>query len=78
MKTPLRERGYRGPLHDMETISSSWDEPDSVLIPDDTLQSLLGVSGPDLSVETSRVANENGWTVKHTPDGQWQFVRKGD
>ena len=78
MKTPLRERGYRGSLQDMETISSSWDEPDSVLIPDDTLQSLLGVSGPDLSVETSRVANENGWTVKHTPDGQWQFVRKGD
>ena len=61
----------------MEANYGSWDEPDSVLIPEDILQSFLGVSGPDLSVETSRIANENGWTVKHTPDGHWQFMRKG-
>ena len=61
----------------MEASSDPSDQSDSVLIPEDTLQSLLGVSGTELSVETSQIADENGWTVLHTPDGHWQFVRKG-
>jgi len=61
----------------MEASSDSPDQSDSVLIPEETLQSLLGVSGTDLSSEASHVADENGWTVTHTSDGQWQFVRKG-
>ena len=59
----------------MEANSSSWDQSDSVLIPESILQSLLGVSGPDLSLETSRLADENGWTAKLTPDGHWLFER---
>jgi len=35
----------------MEANSGSWDQPDSVLVPENTLQALLGVSGPDLSSE---------------------------
>jgi len=77
VKTPWRERGYQGSLEDMEANSNSWDQSDSVLIPENTLQSLLGVSGPDLSLETSPVASENGWTAKLTPDGPWLFERKG-
>jgi len=61
----------------MVASPDSSDQSDSVLIPEDTLQSFLGVSGNDLSVETSQLADENGWTVTHTPDGHWQFVRKG-
>jgi hypothetical protein len=61
----------------MEANSSSWDQSDSVLIPENTLQSLLGVSGLELSLETSHLANENGWTAKFTPDGHWLFERKG-
>ena len=68
---------FEGLLEGMEANSGSCDEPDSVFIPEDTLQSFLGVSGPDLGIETSRVANENGWTVKHASDGHWQFERKG-
>ena len=61
----------------MEAMSGSWDQSDSVLIPENTLQSLLGVSGPDLSSEASQVADENGWTAKLTPNGHWLFERKG-
>jgi hypothetical protein len=61
----------------MEANSGSWDQSDSVLIPESILQSLLGVSGPDLCLETSHLANENGWTAKLTPDGHWLFERKG-
>jgi len=61
----------------MEANSGSWDQPDSVLVPENTLQALLGVSGPDLSSETSCLATENGWTAKLTPDGNWLFERKG-
>jgi hypothetical protein len=61
----------------MEANSGSWDQPDSVLVPENTLQALLGVSGPDLSSETSHLAKENGWTAKLAPDGQWLFERKG-
>ena len=61
----------------MEANSSSWDQSDSVLIPEDTLQSLLGVSGIELGVETSDVAKENGWTAMPTPDGHWLFKRNG-
>ena len=60
----------------MEANYGSWDEPDSVLIPEDILQSFLGVSGPDLSVETYHVANENGWTASLRPDHHWLFERK--
>jgi hypothetical protein len=70
-------RGYRGLLGDMEANSGSWDPSDSVLVPEDTLQALLGVSGPDLSSETCHLANENGWTAKLTTDGRWLFERKG-
>jgi len=60
----------------MEANSGSRDQSDSVLIPENILQSLLGVSGPDLTLETSQLANENGWTAKLTPDGHWLFERK--
>jgi len=60
-----------------ELIRDELTQSDSVLIPENTLQSLLGVSGPDLSLETSHLANENGWTAKPTPDGYWLFERKG-
>jgi hypothetical protein len=60
----------------MEAISGSWDQSDPVLIPENTLQSLLGVSGPDLILETAHLANENGWTARLTPDGHWLFERK--
>jgi len=60
----------------MEAHSNSWDQSDAVLIPENTLQSLLGVSGPVLSMETSRLANENGWTAKLAPGGYWLFERK--
>jgi hypothetical protein len=52
-------------------------QSDPVLIPESTLQSFLGVSGTDLSLETSRLAHENGWTATRTPDGHWLFERKG-
>jgi hypothetical protein len=61
----------------MEAITSSGDQPDPVLIPENILQSLLGVSGPDLTLETSQLANENGWVATPTPDHQWLFERKG-
>jgi hypothetical protein len=51
-------------------------QSDSVLIPENTLQSLLGVSGPDFCLETSHLADENGWTAKLTPHGHWLFERK--
>jgi hypothetical protein len=60
--------GYRGLLEDMEANSGNCDQSDSVLVPEDTLQALLGVSGSDLSSETCHLANENGWPAKLTPD----------
>ena len=75
--TPFHHGKIPGLLQDMEANFGSWDQSDSVLIPENTLQSLLGVSGPDLSLETSHLAHENGWTAKLTPDGHWLFERKG-
>ena len=63
----------------MEANSSNRDEltqSDSVLIPESTLQSLLGVSGADLGLEAFRLATENGWTVSLTSDNHWLFERK--
>ena len=60
----------------MYGASSYRDEPDSILVPEEVLKSLLGVSGNDLITETSQVANENGWTVKPTSNGHWVFKRK--
>jgi hypothetical protein len=60
----------------MEANSGSCDQSDCVLISENILQSLLGVSGPDLSLETSHLANENGRTANPTPDGHWLFERK--
>jgi len=60
----------------MEASSDTSDQSDAVLIPEDTLQSLLGVTGLELRAETSDVANENGWTAMPTPDGHWLFKRK--
>jgi len=74
---PIATNAFLGLLEDMETDSGRWDQSDSVLIPENTLQSLLGVSGPDLRLETSHLANENGWTATRTTDGHWQFERKG-
>jgi hypothetical protein len=76
VKTPWRERSYEGSLEDMDAASSSWDQTDSVLIPENILQSLLGVSGPELILEASHLANENGWTARLTPEGHWLFERK--
>ena len=73
MKTPYCSRGYRGLLKDMDAISGSWDKPDPVLIPENILQSLLGVSGHDLSFEAIRLAYENRRIAKLTPDGNWLF-----
>jgi hypothetical protein len=53
----------------MEANSSSWDQSDSVLIPENILLSLLGVSGTELSLETSQLAHENGGIAMPTPDG---------
>jgi hypothetical protein len=61
----------------MDAISGSGDQFDSVLIPEDTLQSLLGVSGADLGLETAHLANENGWKATRTPDDHWLFEREG-
>jgi len=60
-----------------KTIHDELTHSDSVLIPENTLQSFLGVSGADLSVEAYLLANENGWIATHTPDHQWLFEREG-
>ena len=59
-----------------EIVQEELSSPDFVLIPESTLQTFLGVSGADLSSETLRLANENGWTAKLAPDGRWLFKRK--
>jgi hypothetical protein len=60
----------------MNGASCYRDESDSILVREDTLKSLLGVSGVDLISETSHVADENGWTVKPASDGYWLFKRE--
>ena len=75
-KDPMAGCVCRGSLSGMEAISGSGDQSDSFLIPEDTLQSLLGMSGAELSLETLTVADENGWTAMPTPDGHWLFKRK--
>jgi hypothetical protein len=62
--------------HEMNGASCCHDESESILVPEDILKSLLGVSGIDLISETSQVADENGWTVKPASDGYWLFKRK--
>ena len=52
------------------------DESDSILVPEEVLKSLLGVSGVDLMSEAVEVADENGWTVKPASEGYWLFKRK--
>jgi len=59
-----------------EMIRVELAKSNSVLIPESTLQSFLGVSSTDLSLEASLLACENGWIAKLTPDGQWLFERK--
>jgi hypothetical protein len=61
----------------VEMIRDELVQSDSVLIPESTLQSFLGVSSTDLSLEVSQLANENGWTATRTPDAHWLFERKG-
>jgi hypothetical protein len=61
----------------MDAISGSWDKLDPVLIPENTLRSLFGVSGHDLSFEAIRLAYENGRLAKLTPDGHWLFEQEG-
>jgi hypothetical protein len=73
----LKLSGLRLLIQIMKRISGSWDQSDSVLIPESTLQTFLGVSGPALSSETLCLAIENGWTAKLTSDGHWLFKRKG-
>jgi len=58
-------------------IREELTQSDSVLIPESTLQSFLGANGAELSLEASRLASENGWTAKLTPDGHWLFERTG-
>jgi len=57
-------------------IREELTQSDSVLIPESTLQSFLGVSTSDISLEVSHLANENGWTATRTPDADWLFERK--
>ena len=59
-----------------EMIREELTQSDSVLIPESTLQSFLGASSTDLSLEASQLANENGWTATRTPDSHWLFERK--
>jgi hypothetical protein len=61
----------------MEANSGRWDQSDAALIPENILQSLLGVSGLELSLETSHLANENGWKATRTPDDHRLFEREG-
>jgi len=49
---------------------------DSVLIPESTLQSFLGVGSTDAGLEVSQLANENGRKAMRTPDHRWLFERK--
>jgi len=60
----------------MEAHSGSWDQPDSILIPESTLQSFWGIGSTDISLEASQLAHENGWAAKLTLDGHWLFERK--
>ena len=57
-------------------IRDELTQSDSVLIPESTLQSFLGVSSTDLSLEVSQLANENGWMARFTQDRLWLFERK--
>jgi hypothetical protein len=58
-------------------IRDELTQSESVLIPESTLRSFLGVSSTDLSSEVSYLADENGWIAKLTSDGHWLFERKG-
>jgi len=60
----------------VEVVQEDIASPDSVFIPESTLQTFLGVSGADLRSEAARLANENGWTAKPAPDGRWLLKRK--
>ncbi len=59
-----------------EIIRDELVHSDSVLIPENTLQTFLGASGTDISLEASDLARENGWTVTRTPERHWLFERK--
>lgn len=60
-----------------KTIRYELTQSDSVLIPENTLQAFLETSNDDLSLEAYLLAEENGWTVKCTPDRHWLFEQKG-
>ena len=57
-------------------IRDELTQSDSVLIPESTLQTFLGVSISDIGLEVAQLAKENGWTAKLTTDGNWLFERK--
>jgi hypothetical protein len=59
-----------------EMIRDELTQSDSVLIPESTLQTFLGVSISDIGLEVAQLAKENGWTAKLTTDGNWLFERK--
>ncbi len=60
-----------------KTIRYELTQSDSVLIPESTLQAFLEADSTDLSLEAYLLAEENGWTVRLTPDRHWLFERKG-
>ena len=59
-----------------EIIQDELFHSQSVLIPEGTMKSFLGFSGAKLNTAATRIADENGWTVKRTPDLFWLFERK--
>jgi hypothetical protein len=61
--------GFLDLLQDMEANSGSWEQPDSVLVPENTLQALLGVSGPDLTCKSPKIT-----FCKCTNPVNWMFV----
>jgi len=76
--SPRRSRaGTRGDCHRIKAlIRDELAHSDSVLIPENTLQSFLGTSSGELGMAASDLANENGWMVRCNPDRHCLFERK--